>query len=504
MATASSHQTRLKQYFTDAPEVNATMAELLGSIDGLTVLEPSVGSGALLAGLNGSPDHLDAVDVDSAVLAVAKRRYSSIAMEPHCLDFIDVFVDGLMLASRSPLRRDYDAVISNPPFGLFLSPEYRKKLKAAFPELYVRESYGLFLYFSILLLKDGGRYVFLLPDTFLTSTNHSSLRRFIFEAGEPSHVIRFPSKRFETVNFGYGNLCIIAGHKRPASHDTSLTWVEAFDERLPLLDQPPTAVFSVAGGDLQAHVGTGWRVGMGEERSETQGWTTLGELADCKTGIYTGDNGRFIGYDPARISRRLNGHSISWDRVLKRDLAPEEQRDGVADKEAYVPLIRGGHRPFAEETAWAIRWGKDAISFYRTDKKARLQNSAYYFRAGIAVPMVTSRRLSASLMDKAVFDQGVVGVFPRVEASREAILLYLNSSIATRLRNEMLNGSANNSANYLKRLPAPVFTRKDYEEARSILSRANKGGALPLEICDAFVNQFITTADKRLDPLAGS
>lgn len=116
--------------------------------------------------------------------------------------------------------------------------------------------------------------------------------------------------------------------------------------------------------------------------------------------------------------------------------------------------LSSGHRAFVDSTAWALRWDREAVVFYKTNKKARLQNSSYYFRPGIAVPMVTSRRLSASLMDSAVFDQGVVGVFPHDQEAREAILLYLNSSKATELRNEIVNGSANNSANYLKRLPS--------------------------------------------------
>ena len=157
-----------------------------------------------------------------------------------------------------------------------------------------------------------------------------------------------------------------------------------------------------------------------------------------------------------------------------------------------MPLIRGGHRGFADRTAWAIRWDKDALDFYRNNKKARLQNSSYYINPGIAVPMVTSRRLSASLMDNAVFDQGVVGVFPIDPLSREAILIYLNSTKATELRNEIVNGSANNSANYLKRLPVPHFEQSDYVKAKCIIKDAMEKKELPTSMCDSFVEEAIT------------
>jgi hypothetical protein len=53
------------------------------------------------------------------------------------------------------------------------------------PDLYVRESFGLFFIFAISLLRKNGRYVFLLPDTFLCSTNHKPLRNFIAREAAP-------------------------------------------------------------------------------------------------------------------------------------------------------------------------------------------------------------------------------------------------------------------------------------------------------------------------------
>jgi len=468
------------------------MAALIGNVDGLTLLEPSVGNGALLGRLQGSPKHIDAFDVDPAVLAAAKTQCTTEVLCTHCADFVDTFTNGFIDPDKNRLRRRYDAVISNPPFGLRFTKEYRQLLKSTFPMLYVRESYGLFLAFSIMLLRDEGRYVFLLPDTFLTSTHHSRLRRFIYDFGRPSHIIRFPSKRFETVSFGYGNLCIISGKKKKTSKRSQITWIDAFNKNLSLLEQCEIATRLIGGDELYTSIHSGWHANIGKIRSETQGWPLLGAVADCKTGIYTGDNSRFIGYDPARVAKRLNGHPIYWNKVFQGPLSFEERQNGLDGDQIYVPLVRGGHRPFAEKTAWALRWDKDAINFYKENKKARFQNSQFYFRSGLAVPMVTSRRLSASLMDNAVFDQGVVGVFPTEEDAREALLLYLNSSIATELRNEMVNGSANNSANYLKRLPVPRFTKEHYKKAKTLIRRIANGKTLSTEICDEFIRESLT------------
>jgi hypothetical protein len=217
---------------------------------------------------------------------------------------------------------------------------------------------------------------------------------------------------------------------------------------------------------------------------------TLGDIAECRTGIYTGDNERFIGYDPARITRRLNGHSIEWARkVHEEPLTPAQEEAGLQGERCYVPFIRGGHREAFEKTAWAIDWSPEAIEFYRTNKKARLQNSRFYFKAGISVPMVTTKRISAGTMCNAVFDQGVVGVFPNRSNDGAALLLYLNSSLASERMKTLVNGSANNSANYLKRLPVPHFTGEAQERAAYLvrMAAAKVGGLLDQAICDEFV-----------------
>src|ERR1700733_861869 len=220
----------LKQHFTDAEDISTTMCQLLGSVDKLVVLEPSVGHGAFIAGLCGTPKILDAVDIDPSVLEVVRNKFAKENIVLHHCDFIDIFVNDLFAKIHRITKTQYDAVISNPPYGLHLEVEYRRKLKKIYPHLYVRESFGLFFIFAVSQLKAKGRYVFLIPDTFLMSKNHTPLRRFICSHAAPEYIMRFPSKRFETVNFGYGNLCIIAGEQRALRPDDVVKWQDCFDQ----------------------------------------------------------------------------------------------------------------------------------------------------------------------------------------------------------------------------------------------------------------------------------
>jgi adenine-specific DNA-methyltransferase len=483
----------LKQHFTDAKDINQLMCHLLGKVEGRSVLEPSVGHGAFLRGLNGKPSRIDVVDVDASALAVVEAQFPSLSPNVYHTDFIDLFV-GDLLNGNHPVRNTlYDFVISNPPYGLYFDLEYRKEIKRAFPSSYARESYGLFFTFAVNQLKQGGRYVFLMPDTFLSSVNHRPLRAFICKQAAPTEIIRFPSKLFETVNFGYANLCIVAGEKKPLCNHDSVRWLDLFDKSTPLSFSSIGTASVVTGQTLLQSARLGWSSAMLTTMRSDRQHQTLGDIAECRTGIYTGDNERFIAYDPRRVMRRLNGHAVDWTRTVLEESLNEEQRVfGLSGDRVYVPLVRGGHRePFAR-TAWAIDWKKETIEFYKSNKKARFQNSQFYFKPGLAVPMVATKRISASLMENAVFDQGVVGVFPHSPRVLPALLLYLNSTIASERLKVLVNGSANNSANYLKRLPLPAMSVEDIELAARLVENARAGGTLSQRVCDTFVGQCDT------------
>ena len=492
----------LKQHFTLAKEINSLMCDLLGPVDGLRILEPSVGHGAFLGGLKGNPSIIEAIDVDPLAIETTRIAFPHLPLHLRCLDFIDAFLGDMFSSDHNVANESFDAVISNPPYGLYLEKSYRAKLKKALPGFYVRESFGLFFLFSITTLKRGGRYVFLLPDTFLSSKNHEPLRKFIVEEAAPTTIVRFPSKKFESVKFGYGNLCIIAGERRPIRAEDTVSWFDGCrDTAKPLELRSVEAGASVKGRKLTDGIAAGWSSStFASTKVMLSGWTTLGEIAECRTGIYSGDNVKYIGYDSTRITKRVNGHAICWSRdVLEHEPTDHEKLYGIKGPQRYVPLIRGGHRNAFEATPYGIDWTEAAVQSYKRGK-ARFQNVRFYFRPGLSVPMVSTRRISAALMDRAVFDQGVVGLFPLSVEQTSPLFLYLNSSLASRLMKDLVNGSANNSANYLKRLPAPVFTSEHCKRAATAIETARRNMQLPHDLCDDFMESCkITTLNMKSD-----
>ena len=479
-------------YYTDAQEIQKLMIQLLGNVSGKYILEPCAGEGAFISSLSGIPTRVDAIDIDQKHVKFIKENFPSFVKATK-VDFIDEFLEAGLFSSQT-IGSEYDGIICNPPYGLNFSIDYRKKLKKRFSNLYVRESYGLFMHFGIDALREGGRYVFIVPDTFLTSTNHKPLRQFLSESGTLSEIVQFKSKRFESVNFGYGNLCIIAGYKGKQNEIHKARWLDAISsdgaislEEVNRSSIVPHSYFKEAMKDGWYHPSVRTRLVFKTEN------VLLGDIAECRTGIYTGDNKRFCAFDESRAPARANGHGIDWEKKVHLEpLSSLQKSQGLTGSKNYVPFIRGGHRQPFDKTAHALDWNSEAVSYYANDKKARLQNSKFYFRDGLAIPMVTSGRISASLMSKAIFDQGVVGLFPNDDRDLDFLLLYLNSRFVSEVVKPAINPGANNSANYIKKIPVPKLSNLLREQASVLVNRAKKVGWKTTEAeCEAFISNVV-------------
>lgn len=132
-------------------------------------------------------------------------------------DFLKSYLD----MSHEFLFDEYDCLISNPPYGFDIK-NIKSTIKKKYKNINAVESYTLFMHFSLSLLKNDGRYVFLVPATFLINKNEHPLRTALVEKYAPTHIYTFPSKYFETINFGYAQLCIIAGNRKPLNDDDTV------------------------------------------------------------------------------------------------------------------------------------------------------------------------------------------------------------------------------------------------------------------------------------------
>lgn len=164
--------------------------------------------------------------------------------------------------------------------------------------------------------------------------------------------------------------------------------------------------------------------------------------------------------------------------------------------EGYVPFVKSASstRYYRLVDEWFVRWDKDTIDYYNSNKKTRFQNSSFYFKTGVAFPMVKSSSIKAFLLEKRVFDQSIVGIFPKDNSRLYYILAIMNSDVVNNLIHT-INPTANNSANYVKQIPYVEPEQKVIDlissKVRTIIYNYQNGNSSENESIHSELNELI-------------
>lgn len=466
-------------YYTESEDITSYMVSKLGIHDNDLILEPSAGEGIFIDEVlkHNCKLRIDALDINEGAISILEKKYSNnpsvtVRLTDTLFDEVldgysvseiwlkntDVLLDE-QLDYFSMLGGHYDKVIGNPPYGAWQDYSKRDLLKKKYAGQYVKETYTLFLLRCLSVLKIGGRLSFIIPDTFLFLNMHERLRKILLSNTKIEELLIFPSKFFPGVSFGYSNLSIITFEKcdRDTAFSNVIKVVKGFKNSLEFADVSKGTypahleVFELNQKNIYYSENSRFVLaGKGEEAIMSFTERKLGDIADVVTGFYSGDNKKFVCAANDKVKGAKNYSIVDPALIYECDLL-----DGIFDVgEGYVPYIKSSSatRYMREKDEWYVRWDRKTVRFYNEDKKARFQNSKYYFKKGIAIPMVKSREVRATVMDKRVFDQSVVGIFPRDEKDFFYILGFMNSDIANKLIH-IINPTANNSSNYVKQIP---------------------------------------------------
>jgi len=138
----------------------------------------------------------------------------------------------------------------------------------------------------------------------------------------------------------------------------------------------------------------------------------IGDIASCVTGIYTGNDKKYLRVKSHSFANSKRYLLVNPDEICTDYLDINNLLEGLDGKATFIPIVKGvGKERYVKESKWYIDWSTEAVKHYKRDKKARFQNSQYYFKEGIGVSMVKTKGLKAFLLEKRIFDQSVVGVF---------------------------------------------------------------------------------------------
>lgn len=445
---------KYQAYYTKSGHILDYMVGMLDLQPLDTVLEPCGGDGAFVDRILPVRSDID-IDVlelnpEAVILLNAKyKNYSHIHIR---------HTDTLLDEEIVNRRKTYDKIIGNPPYGARYDSAKKNTLDALYPNLYTKESYTLFLYLGIMSLKEGGRLCFIIPDTFLSLHRHEGLRRFILSNTKIIELSLFPSCFFPGVKFGYADMCIITVEK---CSDFSRNLINDIKVRtrfsdVSQLSQPDGRFCDILNqGKVFNNVASAFMVdtqtqliGLINDESIPK----IADVADCVTGFYSGEDKKYLHPVSKDVKNAKKYICASESRIRLRPLNPVEESEGIESEDCLIPIVKGGGMEFIKPTLWYMDWSKDAIMEYRSSKKCRFQNPRYYFKDGIAIPMIRSSKMTAALMERRLFDQSIVGVFPKDIKWLKYLLAFFNSRICTELICA-INPSANNSANYIKKIP---------------------------------------------------
>lgn len=471
----------LCSYYTDSESITNYMASMLDIKDGDIILEPSAGSGLFIDELLRTKKniHIDGLDIDKNAIAILKEKYKnnpcvSIRETDTLFDTeLDSFENTDLWLKKTDTLFDedldffeasgghYSKVIGNPPYGAWQDYSRRELLKKKYPGQYVKETYSLFLLRCVSVLKMNGRLSFIIPDTFMFLNLHQKLRAFLLSKTKITEILIFPSKFFPGVSFGYSNLSIITLERaeKEQALENKINILKGFksSEEFSMIHNQqqklPGRIKSFLLKQKDIYLNPQHRFLLAENSENTvlsSSEKTLGDVADIVTGFYSGDNTRFIRVKDKNVKGSKNYEVVNPDLVeTSSSLAGIEGKD-----EAYIPYVKSSSKTkyVKNDDEWFVRWDKETVEYYNTNKKSRFQNSSFYFKKGICIPMVKSSQINAFVMDNKVFDQSIVGIFPKDSKKFLYILGLMNSDVVNKIIH-IINPTANNSSNYVKQIP---------------------------------------------------
>ena len=447
---------KYQAYYTKSNPIVAHMVNLLELNGDEQILEPCAGDGAFLDELikHSSNLEIDALELNiEAIQTLSNKYHFNSNIKVRETDFLnDTILDHFVSKGGY-----YDAIIANPPYGAWRTIEERKRLKEKFNGLYAKESYTLFLIQSINLLKEGGKLSFIIPDTWLSIHMHKQIRKYILTQTKVKEISLFPSAFFPNINFGYANLMIISLEKNSNVQECLNNTFSIYNgfksvEELGCNNSSHISKTQLSQKQVLNNVDHSFILNHNESvlKCIQDSQYNIGDICDCVTGFYSGNDKLFL-----KVLNKEIRNSKNYECVNKQSIqydCSHNDLNGLSNNKCYVPIVKGGNTKYWKDDVWFMAWTKEDVAHYIKDKKARYQNSNYYFKKGIGVPMVSSSSITADLIDKRLFDQSIVGVFPHDENYLYYLLAFFNSPSCNKLI-RTINPSTNNSSNYIKKIP---------------------------------------------------
>lgn len=283
-------------FYTKSTPIVDYMVNKLSLKDTDKIFEPCGGDGVFIEAILEENDFadIDICELNPTSIEVLQSKFSNYKNVTirHC----DTLLDN-ELSFNSNFGGYYDKIIANPPYGAWQDLEKRAILKKMYPNLYAKESYTLFLFRCIELLKADGILSFIIPDTFLNLHMHKSIREHILTKTKILELALFPSSFFPGVNFGYANLSIITLQKKYnlsecLKNNFNILFNFSTVEQLNNIQEDKLKIYSYSQQEILSNPDFAFFLSDDSNVSKAINHCKekIGDIANCVTGFYSGDD----------------------------------------------------------------------------------------------------------------------------------------------------------------------------------------------------------------------
>ncbi len=441
-------------YYTKSDPILSYMTDMLNLQPQDSILEPCGGDGVFVDKIleKSSFSNISIYELNPKAVELLREKYKQQS---------NIYIketDTLIDKEITTCSHLFDKIIGNPPYGARIDEEKKALLHRLYSDLYIKESYTLFLYACTRCLRENGELSFIIPDTFLSLHRHIAIRKYLLTNTKIRELALFPSSFFPGVNFGYANLCIITLVKSSDLHENlynNITIRTGFNFIEDLGNRSKGITRFVSQKAVYEGVGAAFMFNSTKQLTRLINNKTLlkiGNIASCVTGFYSGNDKKYLHPLDESSKNAKKYICVKKEDIRYTALTEMEKTRGIETHQCFVPIVKGGNVRYVKPDRWFMDWSVQALMEYHNSKKCRFQNSGYYFKKGIGIPMIRSSSLTGALIEERLFDQSIVGVFPNDETWTNYLLGFFNSAICSELINT-INPSTNNSANYIKKIP---------------------------------------------------
>ncbi len=370
----------------------------------------------------------------------------------------------------------FDIVIANPPYGIKVDVKIRDEF-----QLNSKDSYGIFVSLGLKILKPGGTLCYIMSDTWQTIKSHKNLRDQLLKETDAQFLISVPADTFgATVNTGVYTFIkrtsprlrftdnaenrIIAADLSPfkikqpngswntgnleagfellaelsdfdSTRDGETIYSErdfaVFAYKQKLIPRFSNHSFFIASPKLFALMEDTGRSEMVDGKTiykvdfngKELELVKLGDIADVKKGIDTGNNSEFLfkkskAKGNYKLITNYSEYLLSENDVL--NLSRDEKKNGInkeKNKKYIIPYDKGGDSQISEgwlpnyfiPTDFFIDWSTEAVSRLKkaqhyTQNKSTLRNKKYWFSKGLTFSLTGVYAPTIRLNSSSMFD----------------------------------------------------------------------------------------------------